>query len=448
LALAACGAEAPSERGIEETEVSELDLERLRQEGNRLLTAQWTTTTSGQGTLAPPKTAFDSEGNLFAAFSYFGQITIGSLPLPGERDEERVGLVKFDRAGRVVWSRAFGPVTGGSPQVTALTADASGNVFLGGQTTAPLPIDRVTLQPGSFLAKFAPNGTPLLARNTRPEPSTSFGFADLAVARNGDLVALANFLGATGLQQVMVIRYRGGDLTPQWTYLAEQANAGENVSRGLDVSVNAFDQVYVAGFIRGTVRFGGTPYTAEPGQSAPFVAAFRPDGSAWWARRLGATGVATSVSSRDGHLVVSGYGTFSGRADAAYVTSLDLSGRSRWVRKVSDVANGVEARLGPDRSVVVLSNAPSAPPGVMVTPLYLCVFDRVRGDLLSARKFNDVIAQTETSNIIDPGLELSETTGVVNVSGLYETVLGETTVDFGTGPVRLVDDAFFVGFHP
>jgi len=79
-------------------------------------------------------------------------------------------LVKYDRAGNVIWARQSGSVNlAGSGYGLGVTTDPLGNIFMSGEFQASIRFGNDTLNefdpnyPQAFLAKYDPGGTPVWA---------------------------------------------------------------------------------------------------------------------------------------------------------------------------------------------------------------------------------------------------------------------------------------------
>lgn len=111
-----------------------------------------TNITPDQGTSTAQATVVDANGNVYIVGN-----TTGSFGGQIEKGEQDVYLTKFDSAGNVLWTRLLGSQSTASGYALAL--DPTGGVVVAGTTTGPLSQNAVGGGVDSFVAKYTASGT-------------------------------------------------------------------------------------------------------------------------------------------------------------------------------------------------------------------------------------------------------------------------------------------------
>lgn len=103
--------------------------------------------------------AADSSGNLYVGGSFFGSLILPDKTLVASGKGDAF-LLKLDPSGKVLWGVSFGGA-GATTSVTALAVDASGAVLVEGSVwLAPSSVGGATVPPGLFVAKLGADSTP------------------------------------------------------------------------------------------------------------------------------------------------------------------------------------------------------------------------------------------------------------------------------------------------
>jgi fibronectin type 3 domain-containing protein len=231
--------------------------------------------------------AVDPLGNSVVVGSFQRTVSFGgaSLTSAGAGD---VFVVKYSATGQHLWSQRFGGTADDVAQGVAV--DAAGNVFVTGYFTG----------------------------------SASFGGATLT---------------AVGQTDIFLAKYSSAGVH-QWS----AGYGGFNPDRGYSVAVDAGGSVVIAGYLVGTVDFGGGPLTSA-GLADAFLAKFSSAGAHQWSRRFGgaSSDIAETVAvDATGNIAAAGY--FQGSADFgggaltsaggndAFTARYDANGNHLWSR--------------------------------------------------------------------------------------------------------------------
>ncbi|HEY6065642.1 MAG TPA: fibronectin type III domain-containing protein, partial [Thermoanaerobaculia bacterium] len=196
-------------------------------------------------------------------------------------------------------------------------------------------------------------GSHLWSRNYGgPSASASVFPFSVAVDVTGEIVMTGYFVNSVdmgtgamtsaGAGDIFVARY-GADGTPLWS--KRMGSSGDD--RGKAIAVDGSGNVYVTGFFRGTVDFGGGGIAAAPSSTNAFLVKYSATGAHLWSKRLStALGVdeATSLAvDASGNAVVGGvlyqtsdFGggalTSAGGADI-FLVKVSATGAHLWSRR-------------------------------------------------------------------------------------------------------------------
>jgi len=305
--------------------------------GNELWTRQFGTS-SGDAVVG---VAVDSSGNVYVA-----GITGGALPGQTSSGGWDAFVRKYNGSGNVLWTRQFG--TSASDYAYGVAVDGSGNVCVAGYTDGALPGQTSSGSRDAFVRKYDGSGNVLWTRQFGTSASDyAYG---VAVDASGNVYVTGETWGAlpgqtfSGYYDAFVRKYddSGNEL---WT--RQFGTSYWDEARG--VAVDSFGNVYVAGSTRGVL-----PGQTSSGYSDAFIRKYDGSGNELWTRQFGtsdsdeARGVAVDAS---GNVCVAGYfygwdswGTF---YNHVFVRKYDGPGNELWTRQFGslgyDYAEGVAA---------------------------------------------------------------------------------------------------------
>jgi hypothetical protein len=177
-----------------------------------------------------------------------------------------------------LWSKSWGPETGNANAPGGVAIDASGNVYLVGNTTGPTDFERFATVandtiagPAAYLVKFAADGTFAFARTvggTDPADDRPT-FNDLAVDAKGNLLAVGEFAGDVDFNPTSKSFILHADAPGTDAFLAKYSPTGglfyvkqigadsepTGGDRATHVALDSQGYIYVGGSFAGYTRF-------------------------------------------------------------------------------------------------------------------------------------------------------------------------------------------------
>ncbi len=312
------------------------------------------------------ETVTDSAGDIIIAGTFGADIDFGGSFTEMSAGSTDVFIAKLSRTtGDTIWEIPFGG-TGEEWVEIGLTVDASDNVLVTGRfssATATVGTMPVNSNGGGdvFVIKLAgADGTPMWA--------TSFGDAgldrgkDVATDSTENVYVIGTFnstsmtvgldtVNTNGNGDILFFKLAGADGAPIWAKNFGAAEADD----GVQIAVDGFDDVVVAGTFRLTVDFEGTTPLMSAGSDDIFLGKYDSDGGEVWSTRFGGSG-ADNPASLD--LNGSDQITMAGRFDsptftlggdvfdpvgtsAMYVGRISVGGNHLWSAMFESTGNAV-----------------------------------------------------------------------------------------------------------
>lgn len=267
-------------------------------------TVQWAKSAGGGLSDEPRAMAADASGSVYAVgdFSSATMNFSGNILTNSSILSEDMFIVKYDASGNVVWAKN-GSGTG-SEHAYAVATDASGNVYVAGDFSgSTLSFGSTTLTniggSGSdiFVAKFDASGSLVWAynfgggNNDRAFALTADASGNIYMA--GSYSSSTINFGATTLTNggsgadMYVVRLNATG-TATWAY----STSGSGWDEAKTLAVDASGNVYVGGtFNSSSLVFGATTLTnASAGSNDMFLVKFNSTGSVVWASGMGGNG--------------------------------------------------------------------------------------------------------------------------------------------------------------
>jgi hypothetical protein len=313
--------------------------------------------------------AVDDDDNVWIASAFTGALTFGGQLL-ASRGRYNVAVVKLDRAGNHLWSRAFGDDGYHVPECIEATPD--GNVVLAGRFRGTLDFGHDALvstsaQTDVFLASFASGGTSLWAR--RIAGPFEQQARSLAIADDGSIALVGVFKGRISFGEMELVARDDTDYaaflvvmdeegTPAWCKKIGDPTAEQGTAVAFD-SHNG--DVVVAGFIRNAL-----PPKSTGASSVVLLARYDRHGILRWSKTFGANAFPRSVRvDGKGRVLITGHftGEFaldsmvmkSAGANDIFAAVFSADGGLEWAQRYGDAREQflVKGAFGPKGSVVL-----------------------------------------------------------------------------------------------
>ncbi|WP_375773295.1 hypothetical protein NR798_21245 [Archangium gephyra] len=251
---------------------------------------EWLWAVDAKGTSCTSSTkllgmAVDGEGNTLTLSGFNGTATLGGAVFTG--DEHDLLLVKVDASGEPVWAQLLDLDRRDSYYSTKedITVDAMGAVVVAGSFYGTLSIDGLSLvnegPPKTFVAKFAPNGSLLWARDF----GGRLGSGAVATDAAGNVILLAMYEGGG----IFVAKLEAGTGAPLWSR-SIRGESGLHFAIALDV--DAAGDVLLAANFYGTLGIDEHVIVSSSwaGQDVFVTKLEGSTGRALWLRSMGRIG--------------------------------------------------------------------------------------------------------------------------------------------------------------
>jgi len=289
--------------------------------------------------------ALDSEGNVYG-------VGYTSGTFPGQTNSGGVDafVVKYDAAGKELWSRQFGSEY--TDVAVSLAVDGEGNVYVSGGTKGSLPGQASSGDEDAFVIKYDATGNELWIHQFGTK---DFDGADaIAVDGAGNIYVAGSTRGTlpgqtrVGEGDVFVRKYdaSGQEL---WTRQFGTRDLDGTYSLAMDSGGN----VWISGHTQGTF-----PGQTSAGKWDAFVAKYDADGKELWTHQFGTVdddaAYAIAVDG-EGNVYMAGSteGTLPGQTNAggedAFVVKYDAGGKQLWIRQFGTESLDVAYSLAVNR---------------------------------------------------------------------------------------------------
>lgn len=281
-------------------------------------TWDWVRSLGGNSSDAVAAMASDASGNVFVTGYFQNTNVIGADTLIAPKNIRSIFVAQYDANGAPQWARQ---VSGDKTDTsTAIATDAAGNVYVTGyfySSNAAFGPCIITNQSPSrtdvFLAKYNKQGAiqwALSAIGTGDDASRG-----IAIDSEGNVLIVGEFSSPTLSFPGQVLTNIGGTdpfvakFNPQGQIVWAR-NAGDSSSNdGNAVAVDAANNVYIAGELWGSIRFGSFDLDSHFDHDT-FLAKYNASGDLQWARQLNSLSVTIARNlavDADGNLVMAGY---------------------------------------------------------------------------------------------------------------------------------------------
>lgn len=281
--------------------------------------------------------AVDESGNVYVVGN-----TDGTLPSQASAGAGGTFVRKYDGAGKELWTRQFGVAGAAGGGAQGVAVDATGSVYVVGDTTGALPGQSSAGAGDAFLRKYDASGTELWTRQFGSNQDD--GGSSMAIDGNGNVYVAGYTKGAlpeqtsVGSGDAFLRKYDGSGKV-LWTRQFG-SNMDDNAS---SVAVDGSGNVYVAGSTAGAL-----PHQIGAANRDAFVRKYDPSGTELWTNQFGSgeyDGASSVAVDRNGDVYVAGTvgGTLPGQTSSGgrdpFVRKYDASGSALWMRQFGSVTH-------------------------------------------------------------------------------------------------------------
>jgi hypothetical protein len=323
---------------------------------------RWTRQFGGRGADRATGVAVDAQGD-----AYVSGFTSNSLPPADSVGAGDAFVAKVGSDGTLLWLRQFG--TTGADYARSVAVDATGNVFVGGDTNGTLPGNTNLGGDGdAFLAKFDASGDLVWLRQFGSAAADKV--TSVTTDARGDVLAVGTTRGtlptnrARGGSDAFMIKLDGNG-TRVW--LRQFGSEGADYAYG--VAADAAGGAFATGF-----TYGSLPGNVSSGNIDGFLAHVDANGNRTLLRQFGDDGAVFGYAvalDAAGNPFVGGWADLDplGGSPApgpwrAYVATFDAQGAPRGIHQfgTSGMEQPVGVALGPDGAIYVTTSG-VLPPG-------------------------------------------------------------------------------------
>jgi Beta-propeller repeat len=260
----------------------------------------------------------DGSNNVYFTGAFAGSVNFGggALTSAGAGD---VAVVKLNSAGTHVWSKRFGGT--GADVGYGVSADALGNVYLGGQFAGAVNFGNQTLTSVGLLDGFL---LKLNATGTTTAYSKQFGgtsddlVRDVAADSTGRIVIAGRFKTSVDLGGGVVnaagIHAFAAAYSNTGAYLWGKTVGGSAASQAIAVTRDNAGNAAIVGYFSGAANFGAGTVNSAGGDDI-FILRYSLAGGTSWVARYGGTGSEQALAARFGGGILVLAGRLNGTAN-------------------------------------------------------------------------------------------------------------------------------------
>ncbi len=238
---------------------------------------------------------YDSVNNVLFLYGVFwGSAKFGASTLNSQGSD--IFVAKYNPDGSCIWAKKYGGA--GSDEITGMSLDEAGNIFLCGATSDSAHFDSITISKGGFLAKLDPTGHCIWAKKVTdydPFFYSKVRFMDLRVFEGSIYVdgCLSTdkslwidtlFINHPGYGSSLLCCFDGSG-TIKW--VREGVSVATEMYSKIAMDTNG--NVYFTGYFRGKIQFGDSLLVTGSGNHEMFLVKFSKNGELLWLRKAGAT---------------------------------------------------------------------------------------------------------------------------------------------------------------
>lgn len=232
----------------------------------------------------------DNYGNFYVTGEFEYKGNFGGIYVDGYGLHD-IFVAKYNSSGNIQWVKKAGASKGDVGH--AISCDAGGNVYVTGEIEGKVNFSGITVSGNGsvndiFVAKYNSSGNIIWAKNAGGWESDK----GLGIANYGGNVYVTGYIqGSVKFGSISMSGYGSKD-----AYLAKYDSNGNVVwakkmggsgsDAGMAVATDGSGNIYVTGYFSGTSNFLGT-YLSSSGGPDIFIAKVSPDGVLQWVKKAG-----------------------------------------------------------------------------------------------------------------------------------------------------------------
>ncbi len=251
----------------------------------------WLYNTGGTGNDGGHQLAIDAVGNIIIGGEFENSITMGSTTLTSQGGED-VFIAKLDNTGSVIWATSAGGP--GRDQVNSIETNSNGDIYFTGRFTGSASFGPAAITGAGgediYISKLNPAGSFLWTSHAGGvENDVSRG---LALNSNGDALITGYFSGTVNFGPFSFTSNNNSRdifttlLSSSGQFLWANKSGGPGNDGAYEVTVDLFDNFYIAGNFKNTGTFGPYILTSQ-GDDDIFISKINSNGFFLWANSSG-----------------------------------------------------------------------------------------------------------------------------------------------------------------
>ncbi|MDX5419843.1 MAG: gliding motility-associated C-terminal domain-containing protein [Hymenobacteraceae bacterium] len=288
----------------------------------------------------------DSKGNSYTSGYFNGSVTIGNTTLTSDKPYGEGYVAKYDATGKEVWAIKLGG------DALKLVMDSKENIYVTGFFKDSGVFGSTKLTGNGiedfFLVKLNSEGQVLWAMNTTALSGNDAAVAgvDVGVDATDNIYVTGNFTGSITFGDISLTNQNSDLFILKLDSAGKMIWASKAGGEGFDavqsIAVDAAGNCFITGAIRGTAHFGSISVSSGH-HPALFIAKYNAEGDIVWAKKSGGSATTSLKIALDKNGFIFLTGWFEGTADFAS-TTLHAYNQSIFLAKYDAAGEVVWAR--------------------------------------------------------------------------------------------------------
>lgn len=295
---------------------------------------------------------YDNNGNIYITGTFQDSVRFGNILLTSSFSDY---CAKYDTLGNVIWAKKN--IGGGG-----ITFDGTSNLYAFGKDTKTLKkLDlngNIIWSNNLFTSTIGSNGIQGVYANGTDFYVTGY--------YSGDATFGSNMITNAGNWDIFIAKFNSAGVNT-WV----KGAGGTDLDKGYGIYVNNANEVYAAGYFKGTANFESTQVVSV-GNGDMYLSKYDPNGNLIWVNAYGSAGLdltAVIVADENENLYTTGrfngsitFGTttLNSASSDAFITKFDANGNALWAKGISGQGSDEEGDLYYDNGVLAFISTTSA----------------------------------------------------------------------------------------